>query len=43
MQFSSLEIGLHLFLLIYPTTILNDRIRAFIASETDASQTGGDI
>ena len=35
MQLRSLEIGLHLFLPIYSTTILNDRSGAFTTLETD--------
>ena len=43
LRLSSSEIGLHLFSLIYSTTMLNDRSGAFQGVETDVSQTGTNV
>ena len=42
-ELSSLEIGSSLFLLIYATTMLIDRNGDFTMSETNVSQTGGNV
>ena len=43
MTLSSSEIGLRLFSPTYSTTMLIDMSGTFMASEADASQTGGDV